>query len=111
MEEALKLLLKEAIRKLERQYKFGSSMEKQDVIVKLFDPTSSWSWYLMNIDPKDHGYAWGIVKGFAIEMGNIDIQKLEVAKLPIGLSIERDLYFKPMPAIEVWKKLNKEEYV
>jgi len=103
----MKLLLLDHIKKLEAQYKFGAEMKDQKVIVKLFDPLGSWSWYLMNIDPNNHNYVWGIVKGFEVEMGSIEIRELEKIGATRLLGIERDINFEPMPALEVWEKLQK----
>lgn len=78
----------------------------QMVIVKLFDPCGSWTWYVMNQDPEDPDYLWGIVNGIDVEMGSFSLSELESFRGIFGIGIERDLYFTPIPAKEVWEKLN-----
>ena len=80
-------------------------MEKQKVVAKFFDPTGGWSWYIMSQDPKDPDYLWGIVDGFEVEMGSFSLSELEGAKSRFGLGIERDRWFEPQPAREVWDLL------
>ena len=93
----------------EKQYDKGSDMD-QMVVAKYFG--GSWTWYLMNLDPEDSDYAWGIVNGHAVEMGSWQMSELQKVKIkPFGLGIERDLYFEPMKASEVWEQLNKGEFV
>ena len=105
----MKLMTKEIKEQAEKQYKQGSDME-QKVVAKYFDPVGSWKWFLMN-KKKDDDYCWGIVKGNEVEMGSFSMRELEDIHLPFGLGIERDLYFEPMKASEVWEQLNNGEHV
>ena len=99
----MKLLTKEITKKAQKQYDKGSDME-QMVVAKFFG--GNWTWYLMNL-AEDKDYAWGIVDGHAVEMGSFSISELQNVKLkPFGLGIERDLYFEPVKAGELWKELN-----
>lgn len=102
----MKLMTKEITRKAQKQYPLGNDLE-QKVVAKFFDPYSSWSWFVMNQDPDDPDYLWGIVKGFEVEVGSFSLSELQSVKRPFGLGIERDLYFKPMKASEVYEKLNE----
>ena len=105
----MKLLTKEIKEQAIKQYDEGSDME-QMVVAKFFNPVGSWTWYLMNM--ADNGdYCWGIVDGFAVEMGSFSISELEEQKLPLGMTIERDTLFEPMRAKDVWDKLNRGEHV
>jgi hypothetical protein len=58
----MKLITKAIAKKAQAQFPKGSDMT-QLVVAKFFDPCGSWSWYLMNQDPDDPDYLWGIVKG------------------------------------------------
>ena len=100
----MQLLTKEIKTKAEKQYTKGGDME-QNIVAKFFNPMGSWTWYLMNKDPKS-GYCWGIVDGNAVEMGSFSMRELESIQLQLGLGIERDIYFEPVPANELWKELN-----
>ena len=102
-------MTKEIQKKAEKQYDLGSDME-QMVVAKYFG--GSWTWYLMNLDPEDSDYAWGIVDGHAVEMGSWQMSELQKVKIkPFGLGIERDLYFEPMKAKDVWEQLNDGKHV
>ena len=100
----MKLMTKEIKEKAQKQFDDGSDME-QMVVAKYFDAMGDWKWFLMNMD-KDEDYCWGIVKGFAVEMGSFSMKELQDIKLPFGLGIERDVLFSSTPASELWKELN-----
>lgn len=106
----MKLMTKEIEEKAQAQFSKGSDMS-QMVVAKFFDPTGSWAWYLMNQDPKDTDYLWGIVKGFEIEVGSFSLSELSSVKGALGLGIERDLYFTPTLAKEIWDRLNNGEHI
>ena len=99
------LLTKKIKERAEAQYQKGSSMD-QMVVAKFFHPCSDWTWYLMNKDPKD-SYCWGIVDGFEVEMGSFDIDELQNVVGPMGLGVERDRSWTPIPANDVWRILNE----
>ena len=100
----MKLLTKSITEKAKKQYDKGSDME-QMVVAKFFNPIGNGTWYLMNLaDDKD--YAWGIVDMFAVEMGSFSMRELQGIKLPLNMGIERDKYFEPIKASELWKELN-----
>ena len=107
----MKLLTKEIKTQAEKQYALGSDMENQKVVAKFFDPAGSWTWYLMNIDPEDSSYAWGIVRGAEVEVGSFSLTELQEYKGRFGLGLERDIYFTPRNAQELWQKLIKGEHV
>tara|TARA_Y100000310_G_scaffold190819_1_gene190803 strand:- start:393 stop:698 length:306 start_codon:yes stop_codon:yes gene_type:complete len=100
----MKLMTKEIKEKATEQFDKGSDME-QMVVAKFFDPMGSWRWFLMNMD-KDGDYCWGIVDGYAVEMGSFSMRELQSIQLPLGLGIERDKFFEPVKASELWKELN-----
>ena len=106
----MKLMNKDIIKQAQKQYCLGSDMD-QLIIAKFFDPTGSWSWYLMNQDPEDPDYLWGIVNGFEVEMGSFSLSELSEYRGKLGLGIERDTGFRPMAANELWEKLNRGQHV
>jgi len=63
--------------------------------VKFFTPDSSWTWYATEFDGKDEFF--GLVKGLETELGYFSLSELQSARGPMGLPIERDMYFKPTP--------------
>lgn len=106
----MELITKEISEKAQQQYLQGSDMD-QMIVAKFFDPQGSWSWYLMNQSPKETDYLWGIVNGFEVEMGSFSLQELQEFTGRFGLKIERDLFFKPITAKELWERLNKGQHV
>ena len=75
--------------------------------VKFFTPSSSWTWYASEGSPVDEdGYYdtdkekvdflfFGLVSGLEVELGYLSLSELEELRGPLGLPVERDLYFKP----------------
>ncbi len=69
------------------------------VHVKFFTPDSSWTWYLTEFDPSQR-LCFGLVIGLDHELGYFSLAELEEVRGPLGLAIERDLYFKSRPLSE-----------
>lgn len=97
-------MTKEIEKRARAQFERGSDFD-QMVVAKFFDPTGSWTWYLMNQDPADPDYHWGIVDGFAVECGSFSLSELRAYRGPLGIGIERDKSFKPEPARVIWERL------
>ena len=74
----------------------GKPLGEQIVVAKFFDPVGSWTWYATEFDGKDTFY--GLVDGFELEWGTFSLSEMQSVKGPLGLGIERDLYF-GMPKI------------
>lgn len=62
--------------------------------VKLFDPTSAWTWYIAAYNPETR-QAYGIVVGHEVEEGYVDMSELVAFRGGFGLPIERDLHYTP----------------
>jgi hypothetical protein len=107
----MRLMTKEIEKKARAQYPKGANMAEQKIVAKFFDPCGSWTWYLMNQDPEDPDYLWGIVKGFEVESGSFSLSELQSYRGRFGLGIERDLGFTPIPATEVWQRLQAGRHV
>jgi hypothetical protein len=107
----MKLMTKAIEKMAQKQFVMGSDMDVQKIVAKFFDPCGGWTWYLMNQDPNDTDYLWGIVKGFEVEMGSFSLSELSAVKGKFGLGIERDKFFKPMLAKEVWNLLMEGKHV
>jgi len=80
------------------------SQEKEDdplVVSKFFNPVGAGTWYLTEYNPEDH-LAFGYVTGLGEdELGYISLDEMEGIRLPGGLTLERDLYWKPCRLSEV----------
>jgi hypothetical protein len=68
--------------------------------IKLFDPTGSWTWYIASYDAASRT-AFGMVHGHEHELGYISMEEIVEFRGRMGLPIERDLHFKPVPLEEV----------
>jgi hypothetical protein len=67
--------------------------------VKFFTPWTSWTWYASEYDPGER-LCFGVVVGHERELGYFSVDELEAIRGPGGLTIERDLYWKPRPLKE-----------
>ena len=90
----MKLLTQEIRSKLP---KLGETDTQEDPIVqvKFFCPWNHWSWFGYEFDGSD--VFFGYVKGDFDEFGTFSLSELESINGPMGLKIERDLYFTPKP--------------
>jgi hypothetical protein len=91
----MKLITKAIEKRLPPLY----ATEKLDdpiVHAKLFTPDSSWTWYITEYDPEQR-LCYGLVHGHEAELGYFSLAELEAVRGPLGLSIERDRFFKPTP--------------
>jgi hypothetical protein len=96
----MKLLTKDILKKLPAQ---GSTIgQGKDAIaqVKFFTPDSNWTWYAVEYNP-DAKMFFGLVDGFEKELGYFGLEELEQIRGPMGLNLERDLYFDPVPLREL----------
>ena len=81
---------------------------KAVAVVKFFTPSSSWTWYVLSGEPVldqsqnevDYRF-FGLVFGHEREFGYFLLSELEEVRGPMGMPIERDLYFKPKPLAEI----------
>lgn len=72
------------------------SQEKETdpmIHVKYFTPDSSWTWYVTEGETREDGHE--------PELGYFVLSELESVTGPMGLHIERDLYFEPKRKSEV----------
>lgn len=89
----MKLLTKELLQTIPALYG-QDGVKNKKAYVKFFTPDSSWSWYVMEYD-KEQQLCFGLVDGLEKELGYFNLQELEEIKGPLGLSVERDIYFEP----------------
>jgi hypothetical protein len=112
----MKLLTKETRKKLPALYSQEGKGADAVCYVKFFTPDSSWTWYAtegesvidengMQVDFK----FFGLVDGFEKELGYFCLSELEKARGPLGLKIERDLYWSPKTLREIAPELFKKE--
>lgn len=92
------LMTQELLNRLPKLYS-QEAVEDPVAIAKFFTPDSSWSWYPVEFDGDD--LFFGLVIGFERELGYFLLSELESCRGPLGLSIERDLHFVPMPISKI----------
>src|SRR3546814_20078944 len=64
-------------------------------VVKFFDPCGAATWLITQMDPDEPDILFGLCDlglGFP-ELGSVRLSELESVEGPLGLGIERDLYF------------------
>ena len=96
----MKLLTKEILKRLPKLYS-QEDIEDPIVQVKYFDPCGSFTWYATEFDGED--IFFGKVVSHLCpegELGYFSLSELKSIKRPMGLVIERDLYFTPKPLSE-----------
>jgi len=91
----MKLLTEEIKQKLRKI----QPTEGDDFICKFFNPCGSWTWYVMEGEELENGdwLFFGFVDGDFPEYGSFLLSELVSVTLPLGLHIERDMYFDPQP--------------
>ena len=62
------------------------------IIAKFFCPWNHWVWYATEYDPETEMF-FGYVRGDFDEFGYFTLEEFKSVKGPMGLFIERDLYF------------------
>ena len=99
----MKLLTQEIRRKLPQLYSQDGKRGRAIAYVKFFTPDSNpWTWYATEGKPVldssgveiDFQF-FGLVHGFEKELGYFSLKELESVRGPMGLPIERDLYWQP----------------
>lgn len=72
------------------------------VHARFFAPWSNWVWFATEGEPEGDDYRFfGYVRGQEDEWGYFLLSELQSARGPFGLTIERDLNFKPGPFHDV----------
>ena len=95
----MNLLTKDIENKLHKQPLYSQEQKGDDarVIAKFFNPCGRGTWYVLEGEKQDNGdwLFFGIAEIYEREYGYFTLSELEGFRLPFGLTIERDKYFKP----------------
>ena len=92
----MKLLTKEILKKTPALYAQDGRGEDAIAFAKFFNPCGNETWYMTEFNPED-GTAFGKCIIWEEELGYFNVNELAAVKGPIGIGIERDLWFKPTP--------------
>ena len=111
----MKLLTNEDLIKLQAQdmyHPYGPHRELPPeelmVIVKFFTPDSSWTWFAVSASKDEESgdvQFFGLVDGLEAELGYFWLSELESVRGPLGLPIERDLYWQPKTLAQIMKEV------
>ena len=95
----MKLLTQEIRKKLPKLYEQDGKGGDAIVYLKMFCPDSDWTFFATEFDGEDMFF--GLVDGFEKELGYFSLKELQSVKGPLGLPIERDLYWQPKTLREI----------
>jgi hypothetical protein len=70
----------------------GKDPSEIKVTVKIFDPCSTWTWYVTEYDPET-GMCFGFVDGTYPELGSFCLNELATVRNKWGLPLERDKWW------------------
>jgi hypothetical protein len=99
------MLLTKALRKQLPPLNANESEADPKVICKFFYPDFSWTWYAIEFDGED--LFFGFVDGDFPELGYFRLSELTSNRGKLGMSIERDRYFKPCRLSELRATLQR----
>lgn len=97
----MKLLTKELEKKFQKYPLYSQDGKGYDekVIAKFFSPIGCATWYITEAEKQEDGDY--LMFGYCIltdpelgELGYVSLNELKSIRLPFGLTIERDMYFK-----------------
>ncbi len=69
------------------------SLEEKIAQAKFFHPASNWTWYVIEFD--GDATCWGLVDGHEAEFGYFSLSEISQVTGPLGLHVERDIFFRP----------------
>ena len=94
----MKLITKAIEAAFQKQGYTGNSETKDiKIVVKLFNPTGVGTWYLYEKLDEDVYMAFvNLGDSMYAECGTVSMQELMSLRLPFGLTVERDIHFKPL---------------
>jgi len=95
----MKLLTQEIREKLPPLYSQEKLGGKAVAYVKFFTPDSNWTWWAIEFDGED--LFFGLVEGHCRELGYFSLSELQSLCGPLGLPVERDLYWQPKSLEEI----------
>lgn len=90
----MKLMTQQIRRTIPALYSQEDKGEEATVYVKFFTPDASATWWATEFDGEDTFF--GLVDlGYGSELGYFSLSELESLRGPLGLPVERDLYWTP----------------
>ena len=100
----MKLFTKELLQTIPKLYATEHDADPM-VYAKLFYPSFSWTWYVIEFDGQD--VCFGYVDGDYLESGYFSMHELLEARDGLGSPIERDRGFRPCRLSELKARLQR----
>ncbi|PIE84983.1 hypothetical protein CSA08_04355 [Candidatus Gracilibacteria bacterium] len=102
----MELLPKDLEEKIPKLYETQNIPSNDKIVyVKYFTPDTNRTWYGVEYSKEDKLF-FGYVKGLYPEWGYFSLIELSEIKSPLGLTVERDIHFKPTKFKDI-KELNE----
>lgn len=98
-QRGMKLMTETLRQKIPSLYDQDGKGGRAIAYAKYFCPSCAWSWYVLEFDGMDTFF--GLVEGHCKELGYFGLSELEETTGPMGLPIERDLWFEPKFLAEI----------
>lgn len=99
----MKLLTQELVDRFAQLGDQDLPADQVTVPAKFFCPWSNWTWYPTSYDPESQVF-FGYVTGVENELGTFSLDELENQRGPMGLTIERDIYWQEQTLAEVMRR-------
>lgn len=98
----MQLLTHDIIAKIPSLYATeGIAPEDKNFVCKFFTPDANFTWYVCEGQYENGDYLmFGLVDGFEKEWGYFSLSELKSVTGPLGMSIERDIFFENQSAAE-----------
>ena len=78
-------------------------------VLKFFTPDSGWTWWITEGAPEGDDFMFfGLVEGLEKELGYFSLSELQSVRGPLGLRVERDLYWQPKTLRQIAPELFEE---
>ncbi|MFA5863170.1 MAG: DUF2958 domain-containing protein [Phycisphaerae bacterium] len=102
-----KLMTEELRKQIPALYSQDGKGGKAIAYCKFFTPSSNFTWLATEYDGEDMFF--GLVLGMEKELGYFSLSELETTTGPMGLPIERDLWFKPTALEKIEPEMFRDE--
>lgn len=98
--QTMQYITPEVSEKLKAQWRICGETEVSEahlkVWVKIFDPCGGSTWYICEQNPAHPDELYGLCCIHEPEWGYVSLAELQGVKGPLGIGLERDLYFEPI---------------
>lgn len=102
-----KLLTKAETDRLTKAWSSDLTLANLTVQAKVFNPYGMGTWYLLALNPDGGDELFAIVDLMFLEVGSVSLHELSGVRVPpFNMPLERDRYFEPKKADELYRELS-----